>query len=248
MADGSELPSSDALRHLKGGTWKPSTLTKPPDVASYLWSILAAERLKIIAPDEAERRLERTLTAIERLERVHGFFIDTLDPRTGKALKTWPSDGKPVRPIMSGVDNGWLATALIMIRNTCPRFRARADAILKPMDFGFFYEPYVAADPLDHPGQIRGPFRIDENTFGGFNRILNTEQRIAFVHRNRARRDPSGTLLSRSSHLVARRTAAESDTRWACCGPTSASPSSRATTRTGEFESSRVGVAACSRL
>ena len=179
MADGSELPV-DGLRHLKGGKWEPSATTKPPDVASYLWSILAAEWLKIIASDEAERRLERTLTAIERLDRVHGFFVDTLDPRTGKSLKQWPSSGQPIRSILSAVDNGWMATALIMIKNTHPGFRERAEALLRSMDFGFFYVPYVAADPANQPGLIRSfRFGIDEKTFGGFNRILNTEQRIA---------------------------------------------------------------------
>ena len=46
------------------------------------------------------------------------------------------------------------------------------------MDFGFFYVPYDAADPKNHPGQIHGPYLVDRKTFGGFHRILNTEQRI----------------------------------------------------------------------
>ena len=47
------------------------------------------------------------------------------------------------------------------------------------MDFGFFYVPYVAADFANHPGLIRDPFWTDEKTFGGFDQLLNTEQRIA---------------------------------------------------------------------
>jgi hypothetical protein len=178
MADGSELPV-DRLRHLGSGTWQPSATTRPPDIASYLWSILAAHRLKIIESDEAERRLDRTLTAIERLDRIHGLFVDVLDTRTGKASTRAPSNGRPIRPIISAVDNGWMATALIMIRNTYPKFRTRAEDLLKPMEFAFFYEPYDAADSARHPGQLREPFRVDEKTFGGFDRILNTEQRIA---------------------------------------------------------------------
>ena len=178
MADGSELPV-DGLRHLKAGTWKPSVTTKPPDIASYLWSVLAAESLKIIDSKEAARRLERTLTAIERLERVHGFFLDTVDPRTGKTLRKSPFNGEAIHPIISSVDNSWLATALIMIRNTHPAFRERSEILLKAMDFSFFYVDYGAAGPTDHPGLIRDPFRVDEKTFGGFNQLLNTEQRIA---------------------------------------------------------------------
>jgi hypothetical protein len=41
MADGSELPV-DRLRHLGAGTWEPSATTRLPDIASYLWSVLAA--------------------------------------------------------------------------------------------------------------------------------------------------------------------------------------------------------------
>ncbi len=178
MADGSELPV-DSLRHHKADRWEPSPTTKPTDIGCYLWSILAAERLKIIEPDEAERRLERTLAAIERLERVHGFFIDTMDAHTGKAPNPSPTKVATTGSIMSAVDNGWLAASLIMVRNTRPRIRDRVDALLKPMDFRFFYEPYSATDPRHHPGLIRAPYRIEEKEFGGFNRILNTEQRIA---------------------------------------------------------------------
>ena len=67
-----------------------SALTTPTDIASYLWSVLAAERLKIIGPDEARRRMERTLKSLERVDRAHGFFYDKLDPRTGTVLKTYP--------------------------------------------------------------------------------------------------------------------------------------------------------------
>ena len=117
-------------------------LTTPTDIASYMWSVLAAERLKIIGPDEARRRMERTLGSLERLDRAHGFLYDRLDPRTGTVLKTYPDNGKPIPPIASAVDNGWLAAGLIMVRNSCPPLRERAGSLLKPMDFGFFYVPY----------------------------------------------------------------------------------------------------------
>jgi Putative glucoamylase/Protein of unknown function (DUF3131) len=177
MADGGELPV-DGLRHLIDGSWEPSPKTTPTDIASYLWSVLAAERLKIIGTDEAHRRLDRTLQAIGRLERVHGFFYEWLDPRTGAVLRESPYHGGPIEPVASCVDNGWLAAALIMVRNTCPPLRERAEALLKPMDFGFFYVAYDAADPGNHPGQIHGPYFVDGKTFGGLHRILNTEQRI----------------------------------------------------------------------
>ncbi len=63
MADGGELPVN-GLRHLINGSWEPSPKTTPTDIASYLWSVLAAERLKIIGTEEAHRRLDRTLQAV----------------------------------------------------------------------------------------------------------------------------------------------------------------------------------------
>ena len=176
MADSGELPA-DGLRHHKDGRWEPSAKTTPTDIACYLWSVLAAERLKIIGPTEAEGRLKRALESIGRLERVHGFFYDWIDPRTGLVLLAAPDGGK-FPQISSCVDNGWLASGLIMVRNSCPSLRDRADSILKPMDFAFFYTPFDATDPNNHPGQVHGPYRIDQKTFGGFHRIINTEQRI----------------------------------------------------------------------
>jgi Putative glucoamylase len=66
-----------------------------------------------------------------------------------------------------------------MIRNTHPAFRERTENLVKAMDFGFFYVPYVPLETANHPGLIRDPFRVDEKTFGGFNLLLNSELRMA---------------------------------------------------------------------
>jgi hypothetical protein len=86
MADGSKLPI-DGLRHQPDGTWKPSRKTTPTNIGAYVWSVLAAERLSIIGADEAQQRLARTLEFLGRVERVHGFFYDKIDPWTGVPLK-----------------------------------------------------------------------------------------------------------------------------------------------------------------
>src|SRR5262249_54140393 len=135
--------------------------------------------LGIIPEEDASRRLSRILTAVERLERVHGFFYDKIDPRTGKPLRNSPCNNQPIAQIVSCVDNGWLAPALMMIRNSCPALPDRADGLAGPMDFGFFYVPFDPADPRAHPGLMHGPFSVDRKTWGGVHRILNTEQRIA---------------------------------------------------------------------
>src|SRR4029077_14216579 len=113
-------------------------------VAAYLWSTLAAEDLRLIAPEETSRRLGQTLTTLAQLERSHGFFYNWYDPATAQPARAWPSGG-PLRPFLSVVDNGWLAAALILIGNTRPEFRPATDAILGPMNFGFFYDPFDAS-------------------------------------------------------------------------------------------------------
>ncbi len=172
------LPA-DGLRLGGDGVWRPTEKTSPTDIAAYLWSNLAAEELRLIEPAEAGRRLERTLAAVALLERSHGFFFDRFDPRTGAPLKAAPGGAKPIRPLLSAVDNGWLAAALIMVRNTRPALRERAEGLLKPMDFAFFYEPYDPADPVKHPGQLHGTYRPDERSFGTLHGLVNTEPRIA---------------------------------------------------------------------
>ena len=172
------LPADHLCRDAEGA-WTPSPRTSPTDIAAYLWSILAAEDLRIIDPAVARDRLEKTLSALARLERHRGFFLNKYDPRTGEALKTWPQDGKPIRPFVSTVDNGWLAAALIMIRNARPPLRGRAEGLLKPMDFGFLYERYDPADPVKHPGQLHGGYWPDDRSFATLYGMLNTEPRIA---------------------------------------------------------------------
>ena len=87
----------------------PLSQTSPTNIAAYLWSTLAAERLHLIGPAEARSRLGRTLTTLAGMDRAHGLFFNMLDPRTGAVLKVSPFDSSPVRPRLSAVDNAWLA-------------------------------------------------------------------------------------------------------------------------------------------
>ena len=121
----------------------------PTNIAAYLWSIVAAEDLRLISRAEAKARLGPALATLDRLERAHGFFFNWYDTRTGERVRIWPG-GSPVRPFLSTVDNGWLAAALMVVGNTWPEFRGVTDTLLAAMDFGFFYTPYDAADAVAH--------------------------------------------------------------------------------------------------
>ncbi len=177
MAQPGGLPA-DGLCRDRAGAWIPTTHTSPTNIAAYLWSTLAAEALKLITRDEAQGRLDEALATVARLERAHGFFFNWYDARTGARLTTWPADGKPLRPFLSTVDNGWLAAALIMIRNTRPALRARAEALLGPMDFRFFYAAYDPSDPIKHPGLLHLGYWTVDQSFAGTYGMINTEPRI----------------------------------------------------------------------
>ena len=46
------------------------------------------------------------------------------------------------------------------------------------MNFRYFYDPYDAADPIGHPGQLHVGYRTGDHTFYGHYGMLNTEARI----------------------------------------------------------------------
>ena len=178
MAQPSGLPA-DGLCRDKDRGWTASDRTSPTNIASYLWSTLAAEAMQVIGRDEAERRLNQTLATLGRMERAHGFFFNWYDARNGSRLTIWPASGKPLRPFLSTVDNGWLAAALMMVKNTRPALRGRAEAMLGPMDFRFFYDPYDPADPIKHPGLLHLGYWTDDRSFANTYGMVNTEPRIA---------------------------------------------------------------------
>ena len=99
----SGLPADSLSR--EGASWSgPCMQTTPTDIAAYLWSVLAAERLDLIGAPEARSRLDRTLTTLEGMGRTNGFFLNDLDPRTGATLKLSPinSSGKTALPVFRG--------------------------------------------------------------------------------------------------------------------------------------------------
>src|SRR6187551_505724 len=124
--------------------------TSPTNIGAYLWSTIAARDIGLISNANAVARIGRTLDTVETLERHEdsGQFYNWYDPQTGQKLTVWPADGSTVYPFLSSVDNGWLATALVMVANAVPEHAAQARAIYDSMHFGFYYDP--------NEGLIRG--------------------------------------------------------------------------------------------
>jgi Putative glucoamylase/Protein of unknown function (DUF3131) len=123
-----------------------SVQTSTTNVGAYLWSAVAAQRLGIISRRELVARLDRTLTTLASMERYGdtGQFYNWYDHRTGAKLTAWPPDpSQEFHPILSSVDNGWLAVGLRIVQRAVPALSARAGALYDAMDFGFYYRPDV---------------------------------------------------------------------------------------------------------
>ena len=122
-----------------------SVQTSTTNIGAYLWSTVVAERLGFINHGETVKRLNRTLKTLASMERhtESGQFYNWYDHRTGAKLTRWPSTGDPLTPILSSVDNGWLATGLQVVRNAVPDVAERASALYDSMNFGFYYRENV---------------------------------------------------------------------------------------------------------
>jgi hypothetical protein len=120
-----------------------SVQTSTTNIGSYMWSAVVAEALGIIDRDELVSRLSTTLDTLEGMEQhaESGQFFNWYDHRNGEKLTIWPPSGAPLVTRLSSVDNGWLATALQVVRGAVPELADRAGAIYDSMDFGFYYVP-----------------------------------------------------------------------------------------------------------
>lgn len=157
-----------------------SRQTSPTNIGCGLWSAVAAGGLGVIGGAAMLRTLERTVSAVEKLERHHGFWLNWYDAHDGSVLTEWPGTGDPVRPFLSSVDNAWLVTGLRIAADAAPSLRPRIERILSTADWSYYYTPYDPYDPVAGPGQLRGGFWTDtEEPTAHHYGALNTEPRMA---------------------------------------------------------------------
>ncbi|MFE6934649.1 glucoamylase family protein [Streptomyces sp. NPDC057699] len=157
-----------------------SRQTSPTNIGCGLWSAVAAGGLGVISGAAMLRTLERTVSAVEKLERHHGFWLNWYDAHDGSVLTEWPGTGDPVRPFLSSVDNAWLVTGLRIAADAAPSLRPRIARILSTADWSYYYTPYDPSDPVAGPGQLRGGVWTDtEEPTPHHYGALNTEPRMA---------------------------------------------------------------------
>jgi hypothetical protein len=137
-------PSSGLPADILNSDGSTSVQTSTTNIGAYMWSAVVARRLGLISRRELISRLSRTISTLEGMERYGGTgqYYNWYDHRTGEKLTDWPPQHDPnFHPILSSVDNGWLAVGLRIVENSVPRLSRRAGALYDAMDFGFYYRP-----------------------------------------------------------------------------------------------------------
>jgi len=145
--------------------------TSPTNIGLSLLATLAAYDLEFIDTPGLVRRLDESLTTVERLAKHKGHLLNWYDTRTLA----------PLAPAyVSTVDSGNLAGALVTLasglRDVAPDLAARAAALVDAMNFRFLLEPkrqlfsigYVLPD-AENAG------RLDESFYD----LLASESRLA---------------------------------------------------------------------
>ena len=105
--------------------------TNVTNIGLYLIDIVAARELRLIGPEEARERLDRTLATLERLETAHGFFFNYYDTTSLERTSHF----------LSFIDSAWLTAGLMVARNALPELAARCTRLIERGDYGFFYDP-----------------------------------------------------------------------------------------------------------
>jgi hypothetical protein len=134
-----------------------SGYTSPTNIGGLMWSTVAARDLGLLDPAACRDRLVLLLSTVGRME-VHeesGMFYNWYDDRTGTLVHRMP-DGGTVRPFLSSVDNGWLATGLMVVAAAEPALSPSAHHVLDRMHFGVFHD--ATAGPEGPGGRLTGGF------------------------------------------------------------------------------------------
>lgn len=147
--------------------------TSPTDIAMYMWATLAARDLGLITEGAALERMSLVLQSVSALERheASGQFYNWYDPATLAKITIWPEAPRAVvYPFVSSVDNGWLASALLMLAEAMPTLRGSAWQLASSMSFACYYNP-SAKGVGKGCGLLRGGFWREGETPPGNERL-----------------------------------------------------------------------------
>ena len=134
-----------------GGSATPTSYgryTSAANIGVYLWAVVSARDLGLIAAPRAASLVRATLTEVSHLRRFDGFLYQWYDTTNGSVLSNpgQPDCDPTAAPaftncsFVSNVDNGWYASGLIVVRQAIPQLAHLADTLIAPMNFGIFYD------------------------------------------------------------------------------------------------------------
>ena len=133
----------------------------PTDIALYLLSVLSAYDLDLVRRDEALQRIRSTLTQLDSLAKWHQLFYNYYNTTNLQVTSQY----------ISSVDNGWLAAALIVLRQAFPELAPLCTASLDRMDFRLFYD--------EQQGQMRLGYDVQQEKFAPYHYgLIATEARM----------------------------------------------------------------------
>lgn len=151
--------------------------TSPTNIGLYLCSLAAAEKLRLLSPEEMARRMEDTLATLEALPKWEGHLYNWYDTRTLAPLDP---------PFVSSVDCGNLAAALLTcaqaVRALLPELSAahhglaaRMDGLVRAMRFSALFDAeaelfYIGVHPA-----------TGERTSGHYDLLASEARLLSFV-------------------------------------------------------------------
>ena len=115
------------------GNGDDATYTSITDIGLYLMCVASAYELDLIDLAEATERIEGALATLATLDKWNGLFRNYYKVETLDSPQEWMR-------FISTVDNGWLASGLIVVGETFDSLKADADTILNAMDFSQLYD------------------------------------------------------------------------------------------------------------
>ena len=145
--------------------------TSPTNIGLGLMATLGAHDLGYIDGSELARRVDRTLSTVERLDRHEGHLLNWYDTRTLAPLPPF---------YVSTVDSGNLAAALVVIavglRELAPELAARATSLVDGMNFRMLLDPKRLLFSIGYRlADADGPGRLDASYYD----LLASEARVA---------------------------------------------------------------------
>jgi hypothetical protein len=169
--------------------------TSAANIGVYLWAVVSAGDLHLIDRRTEDQLVSSTLTEVTKLKRSNGFLYQWYDTNTADVIRN-PGDidctteTTPAQDncwFLSAVDNGWYASGLVVARQALPELSGLVDSLVKPMNFGIFYDngPQTACNtnpavPGNQPtGQMFGGYYVDQGPAGYHNGALYSDPRIA---------------------------------------------------------------------